>query len=498
MDTNLYLSPALRRIEAAHAGEPLMERAGTAAADWAAELAGARGRPVLVLAGPGNNGGDAFVVARLLRERFFDVHVVFPADAGRLPADAVEAHARFVAGGGATLDAIPEGCAWGLVVDGLFGIGLARAPEGVWAGLVEATNRIAVRDACPLVALDCPSGLDADRGTAFSPAIRATHTLTFIAAKPGLFTGDGPDYCGEVRVAALELDPAGEAPADGRRVSLADFAGQLAPRPLNSHKGTFGSAGILGGGRSMAGAALLAGRAALKLGCGRVFVGFVDPDAPAVDPVQPELMLRRAKALLQADLTALACGPGLGTDDDARVHLEKALACPLSLVLDADALNLLADDAGLGDRLRARPHPTVMTPHPGEAARLLGIPVGEVQRARVSAAQALAARYGCCVALKGCGTVVAAVDGAWWVNSTGNPGMASAGMGDALTGMIVALLAQGWPATAATLAGVHLHGVAADRLVAAGAGPAGLTASEVIDAARAVFNGWSSGTGKAC
>jgi hydroxyethylthiazole kinase-like uncharacterized protein yjeF len=248
----------------------------------------------------------------------------------------------------------------------------------------------------------------------------------------------------------------------------------------------------------MAGAALLAGRAALKLGCGRVYVGFVDPAAPAVDPVQPELMLRRADALLQADLTALACGPGLGTDADARRCLEEALACPLPLVLDADALNVLAGDASLGERLRARTQASVMTPHPGEAARLLGMPAGEIQRDRVAAARALAARYRCCVALKGCGTVVAAVDGAWWVNSTGNPGMASAGMGDALTGMIVALLAQGWPPEAATLAGVHLHGAAADACVAAGAGPAGLTAGEVIDAARAVFNGWSSGTGKAC
>jgi len=486
----LYLSPALRRFEAAHATEPLMERAGTAAARWAAELAVADGGPVLVLAGPGNNGGDAFVAARLLRDRFFDVRLVFCGDPARLPADAAVARQHFLDVGGAELDAIPEVPRWALVIDGLFGIGLARAPAGPCALLIDEANRLATRDACPLLALDCPSGLDADRGTAFFPAIRATHTLTFLAAKPGLFTGDGPDLCGEVRVATLDLDLPVEAEPDGGTVAPAALAQWLQPRTRNTHKGSFGSAGVLGGSKSMVGAALLAGRAALKLGTGRVYIGLIDTEAPPVDPIQPELMIRRADNLLQAELTALACGPGLGRSGEALRLLEQALKCPLPVVLDADALNLLAADGRLEGNLYNRIAPAVMTPHPAEAARLLSASVREVQNDRVAAARALADRYRCCIALKGCGTVIATPDGRWWINTSGNPGMASAGMGDVLTGLVVALLAQGWSVEAAVIGGVHLHGAAADMLVAVGTGPAGLTAGEVIDAARALFNRW--------
>jgi hydroxyethylthiazole kinase-like uncharacterized protein yjeF len=323
--TPLYLSPTLRRIEAAHATEPLMERAGAAAARWGAELAVADGGAVLVLAGPGNNGGDAFVAARLLRERFFEVRLVFCGDPSRLPADAAGARQRFLQAGGVELDAIPDRLVWALVIDGLFGIGLARAPDGPFAHLIGDANRLATGDACPLLALDCPSGLDADRGTAFSPVIRATHTLTFMAAKPGLFTGDGPDLCGEVRVAALDLDLPAEAAPDGDTVGRSALARWLRPRARNTHKGTFGAAGVLGGSKSMVGAAILAGRAALKLGTGRVYVGLIDTEAPPVDPIQPELMIHRADNLLQAELTALACGPGLGRSGEALRLLEQAL-----------------------------------------------------------------------------------------------------------------------------------------------------------------------------
>ena len=274
-------------------------------------------------------------------------------------------------------------------------------------------------------------------------------------------------------------------------VSAADFATHARPRPLNSHKGSFGSAGILGGAPSMVGAAFLAGRAALKLGAGRVYLGLLDPQPPACDLLQPELMLRRPQALLQADLTALACGPGLGDSLEASELLETAIASELPLLLDADALNLVASEGNLQVALASRRNPAILTPHPAEAARLLESGTTEVQGDRVAAALEIAERYHCHVALKGCGTVIAAVDGHWWINSTGNPGMATAGMGDVLSGLIVALLAQGWPVDAALRAGVYLHGAAADRLVAGGIGPIGLTAGEVIDAARRIFNEWS-------
>jgi hydroxyethylthiazole kinase-like uncharacterized protein yjeF len=491
MPTRLYRSASLRRIEALHAGAPLMHRAGAAAADWAAQLATQRERPILVLAGPGNNGGDAFEAARLLRERFFATCVVFAGDPLALPPDAAAACKRFSDAGGATIGTIPDSGRWSLIIDGLFGIGLGRAPAGQYAEWIAAANALAVRDACPLLALDCPSGLDADTGRAFNPCIRASHTITFIGAKPGLLTADGPDHCGELRVAELDLSPAGDVPADGHLVSAADFATHARPRPLNSHKGSFGSAGILGGAHSMVGAAFLAGRAALKLGAGRVYLGLLEPQPPACDLLQPELMLRRPQALLQAELSALACGPGLGDSLEASELLETAIASELPLLLDADALNLVASEGNLQVALASRSNPAILTPHPAEAARLLEAGTADVQGDRIAAALEIAERYHCHVALKGCGTVIARVDGRWWINSTGNPGMATAGMGDVLSGLIVALLAQGWPVDAALRAGVYLHGAAADRLVASGVGPIGLTAGEVIDTARLIFNEWS-------
>jgi ADP-dependent NAD(P)H-hydrate dehydratase / NAD(P)H-hydrate epimerase len=494
----LYLSSSLRQLEAAHADEPLMQRAGAAAASWATTLADQRIHPVLVLAGPGNNGGDAFEVARLLRERFFDVHLVFIGRPDRLPFDAAAARQRFVDAGGSVLENIPESFRWSLIVDGLFGIGLARAPDDTYAQWISTANHLARRDHCPLLALDCPSGLNADTGTRFSPCIQASHTITFIAGKPGLLTADGPDFCGEIRVADLALTPTAELEPDGHVVTVADFSAHLKARRNNTHKGSFGSAGILGGSKTMVGAAFLTGRAALKLGAGRVYLGLLDTDAPTVDLIQPELMMRPANTLLGADLQALACGPGLGRSSEAASFLEQSLKAPLNLVLDADALNLLAEDRHLEGILIKRVAPTILTPHPAEAARLLGCSVGDVQLDRIKATHELATRYRSHVALKGCGTVIAfphgdLVNRKFWLNSTGNPGMATAGMGDVLSGLIVALLAQNWPPEMALLAGVHLHGAAADQLVAKGIGPIGLTAGEVIDAARNLFNEWIAG-----
>lgn len=487
---------AIRAIERAAAGLPLMQRAGEAAATLAASLCASSGS-VLVLAGPGDNGGDAFVTARRLRERFFDLTLVFTGEMARLPGDAAAACRDFVAAGGEMATQIPAGKRWSLIVDGLFGIGLSRAIAGDAAALVAAANALAARNGCPLLALDCPSGLDAASGSVTGPAIRATHTLTFIAAKPGLFTGDGPDHCGSVSVATLGLEAeiaAAASEADskcGRILARSEFAARLRPRRRNTHKGSFGNAGILGGAPGMLGAALLAGRAAQKLGAGRVFVGLLDDNAPGVDPAQPELMLRPPASVLAGALDALLCGPGLGDSAAARSLLAQALALPAPLVLDADALNAVAADSELQAALAARSTPSLLTPHPAEAARLLGSTVAAVQADRVGAAQELARRHRAGVVLKGCGSVIAFADGRWFINTSGNPGMASAGMGDVLAGIVVALLAQGWPADAALLAGVHLHGAAADELAAAGIGPIGLTAGETIDAARRLLNAWS-------
>ncbi len=488
----LFRAATLRRIEAAAAKFPLMQRAGCAAADLVDTLCVRRDAPILVFAGPGDNGGDAFEMARLLRERHLETHVVFIGDENRLPTDAASAYRRFVGAGGIARREIPEDLTFSMIVDGLFGIGLARAIEEPYAGLIRAANALSVRNACPLLALDCPSGLDADTGKTLGETIRATHTLTFIGNKPGLLTADGPDHSGEVSVATLDLDVSASAfdGDPGRTVAPDLFAQLLRPRLANSHKGSFGCAGILGGARSMVGAALLAGRAALRLGSGRVYVGLLDEYAPALDILQPELMMRSPGKLLTTDLTALACGPGMGCSHEAGVILDGVFNLRLPLVLDADALNLVAGEGDLHVALATRKAPTLITPHPAEAARLLDSTIATVQADRIGAALELAGTYNAYVALKGCGTIVATPDGQWFVNTNGNPGLATAGSGDVLTGFVTALLAQHWTPLEALLAAVHLHGSAADALVAQGCGPIGLTAGELIDSARACVNRW--------
>lgn len=485
----VLLTADLRNIEqAALKGEnpaPLMARAGLAAVELARALAGDSGKPVLVVAGPGNNGGDALVVARHLQQWWFKVTVVCPGGPGKYTGDAATALREWQAGGGELSTSIPAAQDWALVVDGLFGIGLQRDLSGDYAALIETINGM---DA-PVLALDIPSGLDADSGRVLGCAVEADHTITFIALKPGLLTLDGPDHCGTVHVADLGL--AGTVAAAPHGVLIADgvLGTLLPPRPRNSHKGTYGSAGIVGGARGMTGAALLAGRAALKCGVGRVYAGLLSADAPLVDPLQPELMLRPADGVLRLDhLTALAIGPGLGDSPDAAEYLDWALETKQPLVLDADALNLVATFTTLKDKLKQRVTKSILTPHPAEAARLLGSTTAEVQRDRVAAALRLAHECNAGVVLKGCGSICAWPDGHWSVNTSGNPGMAAAGMGDVLSGLIVGLLAQGVNERHALTAAVYLHGAAADRLVETGIGPIGLTAGETIDAARTLLN----------
>ncbi|MDR1276876.1 MAG: NAD(P)H-hydrate dehydratase [Candidatus Accumulibacter sp.] len=487
----LYRSGELRKIESLASTHPLMERAGAAAAELAAQLADTRGAAILILAGPGNNGGDAFVAARRLREGFFDVRVVFIGSPDNLPEDAADAFRRFVGAGGVCLSEIPEKLRWSLIVDGVFGIGLKREISGAYADLIHRANALARRDACPLLALDCPSGLDADTGAQRGATIAATHTISFIAHKPGLFTLDGPDRCGRVSLAPLGLDSASLVAPSGELVAPEGFSAHLKPRLHNTHKGNYGSVGVLGGNDGMVGAAWLAARAALKLGAGRVYLGLLAENAHAIDPLQPELMLRAPDDLLKLPLDALACGPGFGVQVGEDL-LARASSLELPLVLDADALNLLAQSAELQKRVARRAAPTILTPHPTEAARLLGRDTAEIQSDRVFAALELAKRFNAHVALKGCGTLIASEE-KWFVNTSGNAGLSTAGSGDTLTGFVGALIAQRWPPREALLCAVHLHGAAADRLAAEGKGPIGLMASELADSARAIFNEWVSG-----
>jgi hydroxyethylthiazole kinase-like uncharacterized protein yjeF len=271
-------------------------------------------------------------------------------------------------------------------------------------------------------------------------------------------------------------------------IATEDLKTWLKPRTVDSHKGDFGNVGILGGAPGMAGAVLLAGRAALWLGAGRVYCGLLDSRI-AIDHAAPELMLTPPERV--TSLTAPAClvvGPGLGQSDAARDWLTRAFETTLPLLLDADALNLIAADAALADAVKFRPSPTLLTPHPGEAGRLLGRGTADIQSDRPSAVIELVQRYRCGVVLKGAGSLIRFPDGETWLNRSGNPGMAAPGMGDVLSGMIAALAAQGLPLERAAVAGAHLHGAAGDAAVGDGLGPIGLSASELALAARRLLN----------
>lgn len=479
----ILTTAGLRSAEAAARALPLMERAGAAAAGVARDMVAGRPGRILVLAGPGNNGGDGFVVARQLREWFFDVDVAFAGLRERLPADTQAAFDRYLPTGGTPMTDWEGGGEYALVVDALFGIGLRRPVEGAAARWIVAANA----SRAPVLALDVPSGLDADTGRAGAVVIGAAHTATFIALKPGLVTGDGIECAGTLSVHDLGLDPGRSAPDCGWTSDWKHWATRLPARRRGAHKGDHGTVVIVGGATGMVGAPILAARAAHHAGAGKVLVGFAADPAPAVDWIMPELMFRSAEAALAGGADAVLIGPGLGREGTPR-WFAAALEVAAPLVLDADALNRIALDPDLARRVRGRQHPTVLTPHPAEAGRLLGCGTAAIQADRVGQARRIAAEFGAEVVLKGAGSVLAGRDGRWAINTTGNAGLASAGTGDVLAGLAVAMLARGLDASAALAAAVALHGAAADHLVNAGTGPIGLAASELPAAARMLLN----------
>lgn len=456
MSIGLYTTAELRAIEAqAQASLPaatLMQRAGRAAAEWiAARFDGARS--VLIVCGPGNNGGDGYACARQLAARGHAVECVALVES--VTDDARAARAAWQAGSGRVLHELPTDRRCDVVVDALFGIGLARPLAGRY---FDAVRWIESQTAF-VVALDVPSGLDADRGIWVGgvSGVHADATCTFLGAKPGLYTADGCDAAGEVVVDGLGVD----APvAQGALVQPDQFETLLARRPRNTHKGSFGSVTVVGGGLGMVGAPLLAARAALRLGAGRVYVDCIGAPDLRFDPGQPELMFRTLASLAETDAIVVGCG--LGTDDAAGGALAAVFKRSVPLVVDADALNLLADRTRFAGVFEAHAAGRVLTPHPLEAARLLGATAREVQADRVGAARALARQTASIVVLKGAGTVIAHPAGRWWINPTGGPALATAGTGDVLAGMIGAFIAQGIEPIQAALAAVWLHGRAAD------------------------------------
>jgi hydroxyethylthiazole kinase-like uncharacterized protein yjeF len=490
MDNHLYTVAQLRAIEAsAYATLPpgnLMERAGAAAARFVMQLLGERrDQPVLVLAGPGNNGGDALEMAANLAEAGIDVLVLHLPGQRDASNETASAHERARDGSVGFIDMLPPDGDWGLVVDGLFGIGLTRPIDDEYREVIASLSSLR----CPILALDVPSGLDADTGAIIGPdgiAVRATHTITFLGDKPGLHTAHGRDHAGLVHVDTLGLGPEHRPPSTVRLGTDAVFAHRLAARRHNTHKGSFGDVAIIGGAQGMAGAPVLAARGALFTGAGRVFVAMIDP-GPLYDSLQPEIMFRPADEF-DLDRRTLVVGPGMGGSATSMRLLARALDSDSPLVIDADALTLIGASPDLLARLAARTAPALLTPHPLEAARLLGIDAGAVQGDRLAAAREIAVRTQATVLLKGSGTVIARPDGHVVINPTGNAGLATAGSGDVLAGIAGTLLAQGWPAWEAGAGAAWIHGAAADLLVANDAGPVGLSAGELPAAARAVLN----------
>lgn len=467
-------------------GHVLMQRAAQASFDAMARKWPQAGR-LAVLCGPGNNGGDGYEIARIARAAGMQVDV---ARVGPLPAsgDAVKAHLGWTGAGG-TVQAWCEGFRDGpfsqadVICDAIFGLGIGRPVSGSAESAILAINARSARQ--HVLAVDLPSGLDPDTGAVQGVAVRADLTASFIGRKLGLYVGKGPDHAGECSFSDLGVPGhvlRAVAPA-ADLLAADELRAALPPRARDAHKGSHGHVLLVGGDLGMAGAILLACRGALRTGAGLVSVATRAEHASGFAAAQPEAMFRGMadpgdldESLSRASVVAI--GPGLGQGDWGARALERCLASGLPLVLDADALNLLA-------RAPVRlPGTAVITPHPGEAGRLLGLGAAQVQADRFAAAAALRERYGAVVVLKGAGTVVAGERVA--LCPFGNPGMGVGGMGDVLTGVIAALLAQGLAPEAAARTGVVLHALAGDR--AAAGGQRGLLPTDLIGQLRAVTN----------
>lgn len=463
-------------------GYVLMSRAGSAAfaslhRHWP------QAASIVVVCGAGNNGGDGYVIARLAHEHGLAVDVMALADPAGLQGDARRAWQDALDAGVTVrpFDSGPLALA-DVIVDAVFGTGLSRPVEGRWYAAIEAINTAPA----PVLAVDIPSGLQADTGAILGTAVRAARTISFIGLKQGLFTAAGPDCCGMIEFADLDVPHAiySDIEPTCLRYAGADRPALLPPRARGSHKGNHGHVLIIGGDHGYAGAARMAAEAAARCGAGLVSVATRPEHAPVHAALRPEIMFRGVRHAdelgpLIARAEVIAIGPGLGTGEWSLSLLDAVLAAPRPLVMDADALNLLARKPFQRDHW-------ILTPHPGEAARLLACDTATVQADRFAATRKLAERYGGVALLKGPGTLVATEGQATALINNGNPGMASGGMGDVLTGVLAALLAQGIAAFAAARLGGWLHASAAD--LAAADGERGLLATDLLPYLRRSVN----------
>jgi len=447
----LFDAASTRSMEVAAAASlpphTLMQSAGLAVARVTMALA-PHAKTIWIACGPGNNGGDGMEAAMHLRQWGKHPVVTWSGDEAKAPPDALASLRRARHAGVVFVTETPPH--WDFGIDALLGLGSTRPLEGILAQWAPALGKGLT------LAIDLPSGLDADTGS--GAALRATHTLSLLSLKPGLFTAGGRDAAGEVWFDDLGV-PAGTSPTAWLAGPPAESA-----RLHASHKGSHGDVAVIGGAAGMTGAALLAASAALHAGAGRVFAALLDSGALPVDPSQPDLMLRPWDSL---DLAAMSVACGCGGGDAVRAVLPKVLSTSRSLVLDADALNAIASDPQLQSLLQSRSRrnrATVLTPHPLEAARMLACSASQVQGDRLAASRELVQRFGCVVVLKGSGTVIASPEVTPLINPTGNARLATAGTGDVLAGMIAARsAAAGVSAFEAAAGAVYAHGLAADQ-----------------------------------
>lgn len=428
----------------------------------------------LILCGHGNNGGDGFEVARLAKTAGISVTLLAVAGSKSLPEEAETARQDWLKSGGTVNPAdfaLPQDA--DLIIDGLLGTGLSSAPRAPYDGLIEAMNSASL----PVISLDIPSGLDAQTGQTAGKAVHATHTISFIALKPGLLTGQARDYTGKLHCDALGLESwLGGHLAPLQRLDASQLGAWLHPRRPCSHKGEHGRLLVVGGDTGFAGAIRMASEAALRSGGGLVRVLTHKENTGPLLTARPELMVEELTAesldegLEWADV--LVIGPGLGQKEWGKQAVERAENWDKPALWDADALNLLA----INPRKRQN---RVLTPHPGEAARLLGCSVNEIESDRLLSAKKLTERYGGVVVLKGAGTLIASERGEMAVADVGNAGMASGGMGDVLSGIIGGLLAQKLNSYDAACAGSVVHGAAADE-IAHQQGTRGMLATDLL------------------
>ena len=459
----LYSVEATRLLEsavqAALPAHTLMQRAGQAVAQLALAIA-PHAQRIWVACGPGNNGGDGLEAAMHLQRWGKQPVVTWLGHPDQVPPDAAASYQRAVDAGVAFTPTPPPDC--DLCIDALLGLGGTdrRDPEGRMASWIDLINA----GAFPVLAVDLPTGLRADTGHAAPHCVTAQHTLSLLTLKPGLFTAGGRDAVGTVWLDTLDSNnPASPRPDVGAPTAWLAGAPAVRARRHASHKGTYGDVAVVGGASGMTGAALLAASATLHAGAGRVFVSLLDGGSLSLDVCRPELMFRPLTAL---DFNTMTVVCGCGGGDAIRTPLAAILSSAANLVLDADALNAIAGDAQLQTLLTARAGrhaATVLTPHPLEAARLLGTTSAQVQHDRLTVAGQLAQRFNCTVVLKGSGTVIAAIGQTPVINPTGNARLATAGTGDVLAGMVGARLARGWGVFEAACEAVYEHGLAADQ-----------------------------------